>query len=122
PDFAVGRVSLDDSWRVALLSLDHIDPELGVHRHCVLDLLRGYLILRQGSVQLVIGQVTSLLAASQHLLDRSGKSVEQRRLRRLLTGFRHLSRIRRLAHHPTIPRQYLLTLHSRKTGARERFL
>src|SRR6202023_2371810 len=51
-DFAVGLVSLDGRWLVALLALDNIDPELGQHRHGVLDLLRGHLVVRDSRVQL----------------------------------------------------------------------
>ena len=73
---------------LALLALDDVDAELGEHRHRVLDLLRGHLVLRQRGVQLVIGQIAALLAARHHLLDRRSRSCRGAGLQPLLPGFR----------------------------------
>ena len=103
-DLAVRFVGLGGGRLLALLTLDHIDPELGEHRHRVLDLLRGHLVRRQRGVQFVIGQVAALLPAGQHPLDRRRHTVEQRRLSRLLAGFRYFCRICRFARHYTVPK------------------
>ena len=102
---AVGLLGLGGGRLLVLLALDDVDAELGQHRHRVLDLLRGHLVGGQRGVQLVVGDVATLPPAGQHLLDRSGEDVEQRRLGGLLAGFRRFSRIRRFTRHATIPNQ-----------------
>ena len=70
-----------------IVAFDEIDADLVQHRHGVLDLLRGHLRLRQGRIQLVIGDVAALLAAGDHLLDRRAEAVHQGTVGRLFTGF-----------------------------------
>ena len=102
-DFAFAVLGLGLGGLFAFLALDDVDAELGEHRHRVFDLLRRHLVLRQRGVQFVIGQVAALLAARHHLLDRDGDRVEQRRLGRILAGFRRFRRRRRFARHSAIP-------------------
>jgi len=85
---------------LALLAFDDVDAGLGEHRHGVLDLLGGHLIGRQGGVQLVIGDITALLAARDHLLDGGGSGIDQRPFCRFLAGFSRLGRSRRFRCHP----------------------
>ena len=102
---AIAVLGLGGGRLLGLLAFDDVDAELGQHRHRVLDLLRGHLIRGQGGVQLVIGDVSPLPAAGQHLLDRGGEEIEQWCFGCLLAGFRRFSRIRRFTRHSTIPRQ-----------------
>src|SRR6185437_4668692 len=99
---AVLGLTLGFGGILALFAFDNVDAELGEHRHRVLNLLRGHLILRQCGVQLVIGQIPALLAARDHLLDRDGDRIEERRLGHILAGFCRLCCCRRLARHAAI--------------------
>ena len=78
-------------------------PELGEHRHRVLDLLGGHLVRRQRGVQLVIGQIAALLAARDHLLDRRGNRCRGAAPPPLPHGFPPLPPRSRLARHSAIP-------------------
>ena len=69
-----------------LLGLDHVDAGFRQHRHRVLDLLGGHLVGRQGGVQLVIGDVASLLALLDELLELGAKGIEQGGIWALFAG------------------------------------
>jgi hypothetical protein len=59
-----------------LVALDDVDAHLGDRRHHVLDLLGRHLVLRQGLVELVIGDVAALLgAAISFLIEASLRSI-----------------------------------------------
>jgi hypothetical protein len=89
-DLVVGGVRL-----VALLAglviLDDVDAHFGQGGGDVLDLVGGHLALRQGLVQLVVGDVAALLGAGDDLLDRRVGQIEQGRVRRV----GRLGRVRR---------------------------
>ena len=102
--FGLAVLGLGFGRLLALLALDQVDAELGEHRHRVLDLLRGHLILRQRGVQLVIGQIAALLAARHHLLDRVRNRVEERSFGRFFPGLGRVRRRHRLARHAVILR------------------
>ena len=53
----------------ALVAFNQIDASLRQLRHRVFDLLGRDLILRQGSIQLVIGDVAALFAFGNNLLN-----------------------------------------------------
>ena len=74
----LGRLAVAGGGFVALLVFDHIDAEFGQHRHGVFDLLGRDLTLRQGGVDVVIGDVTAFLALGDHLLDGRDHLIDQR--------------------------------------------
>ena len=73
---------------VGLLGLDDVDAHLAHHRQHVLDLLGGDLLGRHDRIELLVGDVATLLGLLDHLLDRRIRQVEQRQ-----RGVRSLGRI-----------------------------
>ena len=62
---------------LAVFALDDVDAHFRKHGHGVFDLLGRDLIGRQRGIEVVIGDVTALLAFGDHLLDRRIEGVEQ---------------------------------------------
>ena len=92
----VGLLALLLALFARLLGLDHVDAHLAEHRQDVLDLL-GIDLFRGSRVDLVMGDVATLLGGADELLDGRVGEVEQRAVRRGLRAlvFRHLFLLRR---------------------------
>ncbi len=86
---------------VGFLRFHHIDPHFIEGRHDVFDLLGGHLVLRQGFVELVIGDVAALLGAGDELLERGLVEVDQRRIASFLLVFA-VTAVGRLRHLKTL--------------------
>ncbi len=101
---------------VLLLGLDHADADLGQHRHGVLDLLRRHLFGRKRRVQLVIGDVTTLLAAGDHPLDAGAQRVQERAVGLFVLRVRHFGDALRFYRHLSPAAD----IHQRERGRRRR--
>ena len=87
-----------------LLVFHHIDAHFREHRHGVLDLFGGKLILGQGGVQLVIGDVAPFLAPRHHLLDRGAHGIDDRTFRCIPLRLFTLGSLGFLRRHKNLPR------------------
>ena len=83
--------------------VDDIDAHFGEHRHGVFDLLGRHLVLRQNRVQLINGDIATLLGLRQELLHFLAQPVHQGSVRRFFRGLRCLNlRCRRFRCHPVL--------------------
>ena len=89
---------------VVFFTFDDIDAHLIERRHHVFDLFRGHFLLRQGGIDLVIGQVAALFAAFNQVFDRLIDIVHERAIfARVIAFLSDFSRRRCFCRHSLSP-------------------